>query len=304
MIEYLEQLVEEKKYREALDLAERLIKQVEDPHQVVRIYAARVVSHCRLGEFSEALPGGDFALHLARELGDWDSFGMLALYVGVAYSRLGQLNEAVTRMYDYLAGLGNYRKAAEFEYNAWYNLGTFQVMLNKPVDAAKALANALKAALRNGEHRYAHGVRQALVDAYLRAEMYESVPRLLVQCGHYLRKHPELPLYNMSLANHIQLRGEYALVTGRATRAKALASRALSKLRGEPYECLPHLVLAKVAQRNGVYQEALGHALAARTCALVGRRTDFEQMASDLLYELTRAYPGAIEMVDQYYTDS
>lgn len=302
MIEYLEQLVEEKKYREALALAEQLIKQVEDPHQVVRIYAARVVSHCRLGEEQAALAGGDFAMGLAKELGDWDSFGMVTLWVGVAYSRLGQLNEAVTKMYDYLGSLHLYTKAAEHEALARFNLGTWLVALNQPLEATKALSEALATALRANNHRYAHGVRQALIDAHLRAGVYERVPRLLSECGHYLRNQPSMHMGTQSWVFHMKMRAEYALATGRTARAQALSVRGLQRIAGEPvYEFHFHILLARVGERDGISERAFGHTLAARSCAVVGKRPDLEVEASELLLRLGQTMPTGIEAVDRYY---
>ncbi|HYF91693.1 MAG TPA: hypothetical protein VD969_05575 [Symbiobacteriaceae bacterium] len=303
MIEYLERLVEEEKYREALDVAERLIGQVEDPREIVRIHAARVVSHCLLGEEQAALASGEFAIGLAQNLEDWDSYGTMTLYVGVAYARLGQLPEVVSRMYEFLAKAHLYQTASEYEYNAWYNLGYAQIALNEPNAATVSLSNALKAAERSGEHRYAHGVRQSLVDAYLRAGLFKPIPRLLAECAAYLRQHPELSMHKMSWANHIRLRCEYALATGRLDRARVLATRALQAVQGEPdHRFLFHVVLAKTASRMDLPEEAIGHGLAARTCAVVCRRPDWEKESTDLLIEMIHRYPDAISSVDQYHT--
>lgn len=302
MIDYLEQLVEERKFREALALAERLLSEAKDSKDALRIHAARVVAHCRLSDFQAALAGGDFAMKLAEDLDDWDAYGVVALFVGVAYSKLGQLSEAITRISAYLANLHRYTKALAHEYNAWYNLGILQLELNRPVEATRALSNALTCALRNPDPKYAHGVRQSLIDAYLRAGSYEPIPRLLAQCGRYLRNNPDVPMHKMSRANHMQLRSEYALATGRVERARSLAAHALADVAGEPaHEYLFHMVLAKAAARQGMPAEALGHGLAARSCAILSRRPDLEREAGDFLHELTQTYPSAIETVDKHY---
>lgn len=302
MIDYLEQLVEEKKYREAVDLAEKLLKDADNPHDIVRIHVARVMSHCFLGEEQAALAGGEFAMGLAKEIGAWDDYGMMAQFVGVAYARLGQFSESISRMYDYLGNLHLYAKAKHYEYNAWYNVGNAQVALNQHQAAITSLSNALKAALRIGEQRYAHGVRQSLIDVYLRLGIHEPIPRLLAQCAHYLRHNDSFSRDKKSWAYHIKLHGEYALATSRIKRASLLAAKGLVGVEGIPkFEFLFHMVLAQAASTKGEPVEALEHALAARTCAVLSRRSDLEAEASDLVYRYAKDHPEALGAVDKHY---
>lgn len=290
MIEYLEQLVEEKKYREALKEAERLLQSTTDPREIVWIQVAQVTSHCLLGEVDVSLAGGEAAIKMAESLGEWDAYGILSLYVGVAYARLGQQMETAERMYDFLGKLHLYEKALKYEYNAWYNLGIAQFLEGHADEGTRALTNALKAAHGRGEHRYAHGVRQSLINASLQAGLVENVPRLLAQCAAYLRRFPVMPDHLLSWAYHVKMRGEHALATGRLARARMLLSRALLRVEGEPsLEFLFHILLAKVARQMGNCKVALDHGLAARTCAVLCHRPDLESEAALLLDELSDA---------------
>ncbi|HYG58827.1 MAG TPA: hypothetical protein VD902_12285 [Symbiobacteriaceae bacterium] len=288
MIEYLEQLVEEKKYREALKEAERLLRITKDPHEIVWIHVARVMSHCSLGEEKYSLAGGDAAIQMAERLGEWDAYGLLTLYVGVAYARLGQQVETARRMYDFLGKRHLYRNALKYEYNAWYNLGIANFVEGESQLGTQALINALKAAEGHGEHRHAHGVRQSLIKASLEAGLLEPIPRLLAECATYLRRNPDMPGYFRSWAYHVKMRGEHALATGRPVRARMLLAKALSGVKGQPaLEFLFHALLSRIADHLDNAEWALGHALAARTCAVLSHRSDLESEAALLVDELT-----------------
>ncbi|HWI50593.1 MAG TPA: hypothetical protein VNT01_00450 [Symbiobacteriaceae bacterium] len=303
MIEYLEQLVEAGKSREALKVAEMLLsRDGTSSRDLLVINSAQVVSHCRLEEWEEALVAGDVTMKLAKESGEWDIFGIVSIHVAVAYSRLRQYEDAISRIYEYLSGLPNYTKSETYEALAWYNLGLFLSVLDKHEDAATALCCALAAAMRAGNDRYAHGIRQALIEAYLRSGDLLAVVRLLAQSAHYLRRNPRAHMWHDSWAFHMKLRAEFALATGRSVRAGAVAVRALEKTIGEPeHECRFHLILAKVASGNHRSVDALGHALAARSCAVRSARRDLEAEATDMVYELSVKFPDAAASVDSHY---
>lgn len=303
MIDVLEQLVAGGKYREAIKLAEQILQSgVETPHQLLAVHSAMVIARCRLLEFEAALAPGEAALSLARELEDWESFGKITLFVSTANSRLGQDEVAVTRTYEYLAHLGQYRAAAAHEAYAWFNLGEYLIRLGRPAEAVKAITKALAVNERRGDHRNAHGARHALIEACLEACDFQPIPRLLAQSAAYLRHHPQGHMVQDSWVFHMRLRAKYALATGRLRRATALALTGLQRAGGEPYHsALFHILLARVAHSRNSPFEAVGHALAARTYARACGRADVEAEASEVLYQVSGTYPAALEGVDRYY---
>lgn len=303
MIDVLEQMVADGKYREAIKLAEQILSNgVETPAQLVAVQSALVAAHCRLGEWEAALAPGEAALALAQEIGDWDAYGKTAMFVSTAYSRLGQEETAVARTYDFIAHLGQYHDAASFETLAWFNLGGSFLKLGRPADAAESFKRGLAVASRRGDHRNAHGLRHALIGAALKAHDHEQIPRLLAQSLAYLLQNPEGPKVQESWLHHLRLRAEYALATGRSQRAAAVALRGLERAHGAlDYACWFHVVLAQVAAERNSPSEGFGHALAAQALARTSGRPDLESAASEVMYQISHAFPDAVGKVDQYY---
>lgn len=288
MIEYLEQLVEEGRHREVLAEAERLIPLLIDPQDILTTHIRVVVAHCCLGQWREALASGAVAINLAEEQSNWDAYGMVTLYVGNAYSRLGQYDEAIAYMYQYLTSLGKYGKAAAHEAIAWFNLGTWLLLLRRPDEAIKCLWDALAAAERTKNHRSAHGVRQALVEAHLQVGMLQPVPRLLAKSGHYLRMHEGTQSITNSHIFHLKLRSQHALVTNRLRRAEILAVRGLELGLGTEHEFWFHRLLSNVSQNQNDVMTALDHAHAARCCGIRENRPDLEAEANAMISALSK----------------
>jgi tetratricopeptide (TPR) repeat protein len=302
MIEYLEQLVEEKKYEEALKEAERVLPYLKDPVQILAAHTATVISHCRLGQERAAVVTGNIAANIASDLAAWDAYGTVILYMANAYSRLGLYNEAIARVYDYLSKIGTYDRALEHEAIARFNLGTWLLLLNRPQEAISSLKAALAATQRTpDEQRFAHGIRQALIEAYLRVNQLEEVPRLLAQCDHFLRVHPDTQMSVESRVFHVKLRSQFALVTNRLKRAETLAVQGLLVAWGTEHEYWFHKVLSSVAQLRQVSRVALGHAIAARCCAIRDNRPDLEAEANELIHYLSAAHPKTERLVEEYY---
>ncbi|MDF2627497.1 MAG: MalT-like region [Symbiobacteriaceae bacterium] len=294
--------MKEHKYTEALQEVERVLKSSDSPEIMLHAHKAKVICLCRLGERQAAVSTGDISLKLAEDLGDWDSFGTLTIYIGVAYSLLGHLDEAMRRMYVFLSHLHQYQNAAKEEKTVWYNLGVFQTSKGDHAEATRSLDKAFTVALSSGNHRYAHGVRQSLIDVSLRAGFLDRIPMLLAQCGKYFRDHQDMESFQVSWAHYVRLRGEYALSTNRTRRARLVATRGLSKLEGSTSdEYVMHELLSRIADHTGSPVEAVGHSLAARTCAIMSGRSDRETDAGDALLRLSRSYPGVAESVDQHY---
>jgi tetratricopeptide (TPR) repeat protein len=303
MIDVLEQLLTDGKYREALKLAEQILSDgVESPADLLAVQNALLVAHYRLQEWTETLVPGDMALSLAQETGNWDAFGTAAIFVSAAYARLGQYETAISRTYEYLAHVGMYRAAARHEGRAWYNLGTHLLKLGRPTEAATAFSKSLAAEERQGDHRNAHGARHALIEASLKAQDLKPIPLLLARSSTYLRHHPEALMIRDSWAYHKKLRAEFALATGRPGRAIAVALSGLSQ-NGDAlhHACRFHIILAHAARQRGIPWEAVGHAMAAQACARESGRPDVEAEAGAVLLEMSLAYPDALQTVDQYY---
>jgi tetratricopeptide (TPR) repeat protein len=301
MIEVLEQLVADGKYREAIKLAEQILSDgVETPHRLLQVQCAIVIARCWLREYEAACAAGEAALSLARELGDWESFGKVALFVSTANSRLGLHEVAIRYTYEYLAHLDECGPSQEAY--AWFNLGNYFLNLGRAADATKAFTRALEVNKRRRDHRNAHGARHALIQACLEAHDYGPIPRLIAQSAAYLRRHPQGQMVQDSWVYHMRLRAEYALATGRPHRAMAVALAGLQRAEDTPYHLsMFHILLTKVAESQNRPVEAVGHAIAARTYARLSGRADLEAEASEILYQVSGAHPEVLGSIDKYY---
>lgn len=300
MIEYLEKLVEEKKYAEAIDLSERLIKQGDNtPKELLAISTAQLLARMRADDFEGATSSGLTAVSLARELLAWDDFGFAAGNLGVAHSRLGNSEAAMQWWFEFLAHLPKYRAALRHEAMVWYNLGTLHVDRD-PQHAASFMRKAVDSAKQHGDDRYAHGIRQALIQLHMRTRDWSKVPPLLAQCAHYLRHNPGVPLYNKSRLFHLQLRAEFALNTGRPLRALLVAVQGVSQAEGmELNAYLLHMLIARILLPTQV-GAAVAHALAARQSAVAGHLSGLAREASDFMYQTLDAHPTATADFQSY----
>lgn len=302
MIEYLEKLVEEGKYLEAIALAERLIRQgTLTREELLSTNTTQLLAHVSTGGFESAISAGLAVVASARELKAWDNLGVAAANLGVAYSRLGNQEAAQEWFYEYLAHLPKYQSAVKNEALVWYNLGVLSTETDQE-QAGAFMGRAVETAKHHGDERYAHGIRQALIQLYLRAGKWDQIPALLAKSAHYLRHNPHGGIrYRKSWLYHHQLRVEFALATGRPARALLVTIRGLKDAEGQPvHQCLFHMLLAR-----GVYQEAPGvaiaNALTAGIYAALGHASGLANQASDFILHTLRERHAAQADLQSYY---
>ena len=302
VIDYLEQLVETGEYAKAIELGEQLLKDRENqPVQVLAIHCALLQSRCALGQLEGAVATGKLCLTQAKELHQWDYFGKVSLYLGVAHARLHRHREAVDLYAQYIDHINLYKDALRLQLMAWYNLGLSNLAVGDWRSAALSLTAALDKASTEGNTRTLHGVRQALVQARIAIGEFSSVPKLLAQCAHYLR-YAAVPSSRTSRLYHLELRARFAAATGRASRARLLCLRGLEEA-GDDFEHLAffHMLLARLAWGAGAGCEALGHSTAAQIAAKHALRPDLETESAELTYSLSRTFSYAAEDVDAFY---
>ena len=289
MIEYLKQLTEEQRWGKVLSYAERLTKDSDrTANELVVIYCSVLRARLELGEYPGALAAGEVVTKLAPEIEDWESFGAACNNIGVVHMILKQYEQARHYFQEYLTNAHRFNQDPERTSNVWYNFALALKALGRATDAIEALTGALEHASMTGNHRRVNALTLTLVDACLKAGEMKPIPRLLARSGRYFRSLPASSTVE-SLLYHLTYRTEFALLTGRLFRTRALALRGLSLAVGRPrHEFSFHLLLAKAARASMWEAEALDHVWAARSCAIACQRPDLEADATAFLEELGR----------------
>lgn len=301
MIEYLEQLKKEKQWIVLVDYAERLIRNKgNSPYDLMRINSLLTFARLYLGEYRGAVTSGELAIAAALDLEDWDDYGTTCLNVGVALERVGEYQNAANYILKFLERVSYYQEASLYESIAWYNLGQVYQKLGLIQQSASAMEKALQVAVRLGNKRDAHGIRQALTTTYLGTGQLERIPRLLAKCSTYLSRYPE----KSSKLWHLKLRTEYALRTGRYLRARLIALRGLIEAANSPVHQFEfQMLLALIAQNQNDVVEAFGHASAARKYAVALARVDYETEATQFIYQIVSADPSVPQDATRYYVN-
>jgi tetratricopeptide (TPR) repeat protein len=302
MIEYLEQLIDSKEFEKALAFAEQLLLAgTSNPKQLVAIQSAIVDSRLQLKDYGGAIVAGEIAVRLAMENREWDCFGVTCMNMGVAYYYLRDWGQAINAWTAFLTALTWYHKCSAFEATVRYNLGLAQNAVGDFKQACHSMEQAISAAKRFGNEDFAHGIRLALVGALLKAGTLNPIPRLLAQCGRYIRTHRDNIEVHDSGLWHISLRVEYTFTTGRLDKARRLALRAVFNPDARSdHQFSFHMLLARMAHRRRCEVEALGHALAARIHAEQCHRHDLLVEADDLASEVAGGRLSLMRTLDQY----
>lgn len=284
MIEYLEQLIQQRRYAEAVSLGEQILLSKENsPKDVMTVNWALLTARVHLNDFSGALFAGEVALKQARELSMWDFFGSVCVDLGVVYNMLKQYENALRVWSDYIEYLPQYVAARSHEARVWFNLGSAYHTLGQYAKGTDAYVRALEVANRVGNLGFAYGIRQALVYIHLQNGTLLPIPELLVKCDQYLRRHPD----EWNNLWQTSFRVQYAMATNRFSRAQRLALRGLERAGGKPrMQYVFHMLLAKLATKEHSPAHALRHALAARVYAVKCNRVDLEAQAAELAYSL------------------
>jgi tetratricopeptide (TPR) repeat protein len=297
MLDYLEQLIKEQQWEEALILAERLLldqdNRVED---LFRINMALVTARVSLGEYAGAILLGEHSLGMASDLQDWGAYLTLCHYIGVSYSCLNQWPAAREAWLNYINHLELYGQDHLFEVITWFHLGVAHEAQGDLEDAVRYHLKAREVAERCGTSRQVLGVNHAIIHDYVKLGKFDLIPELLAKTAHYLRNHPEADEWGKAKIFNLQVRANFALQTRRYERARLVALRGLSLAVNEPlHQFAFHMILASVAQATGHTAQMINHYLAARVAAIRARRYDCEYGAAESLYKFMQAQPNALE---------
>jgi len=289
VLEYLEKLMEERKWEEALSYAEQLLSQVEDdPKTLLRVNMALLISRQELGEFLGAQSIGQLCVKMANELEEWKLFHVSCHYLGLAHYRVGQPDLALATWFELLGHSSSATMDPELEALVRYNIGITYNQLGDLDQATKFFSSSLQVANRSGLARLAHGVRHALLGAYIKHGIVQEVPRLLAQSLHYVHSIQDASdQVDETRLWHFLIRCQFAMATHRTARARLVAHRGLKESEGHPRLAIEfNMILARIARAIGDKEGAVGHALAARIAAIACRRYDLELAAAEFMYEL------------------
>jgi tetratricopeptide (TPR) repeat protein len=306
MIEYLEKLIADKEWQKALDYAEKLLLTTEhSTKDMVAIECAVLGSRLQLGDYTGAVVAGETALRLASDIKEWDYFGLACMDLGVAYYYLGDLDQAIYFWLEFLTGLMFYKRSAQYEARVRYNVGLLQTARGDFAAACRTMEEALYAAHRLGAEQLAQGIRLALVGSLLKAGQLQRIPRLLAQCGRYVRYHRDTSGMRETELWHKKARIEYTVETNRVAKARRLALQALIESEERPrHQFVFHMMLARMALQLCCEEEAAGHAVAARIEAIRCHRQDLQSEADEFLYQFMTSHSGIMQALDQYLLDS
>lgn len=266
------------------------------------IYISLLKARFEVGEFYGAQVAGQIAAKIARELEAWDYFGTATMWLGASLDRLRQPKNAIATWYEYLAHVPYYSEAAREQALAHYNIGLASARSGHLEEGIRMLQKAADVAVSMKNYRYAHGIRHALIDTFLRHNMLDRVPRLLAQCGTFLRKNPNAEKQPQSLLWHMVLRTRYAVATHRPRRALQVARRGLCLCENVPgmpdvqdMEYHFRYLSAQSFELIGDRRSAISEGVRARAVATAIRRYDLEYEATDYLYGLLRLYPELLQ---------
>jgi len=289
LIDYLEKLVEEGKHEAAIECAERLMLSRENsPLDLARIHTGLLISRYWTQQFYAASVSGQLAMNLSRDCESWDTFGQCCFYVGLNYHRLSDPHRAISTLFEFFCYKGFYTVSAGLEPWVWYNLGVVHTKVNNPSEAIGYLVRAHDSAEDRGDLYLQHASRHALIEAHLLMGELRFIPKLMAQSLYFLRKNAHKSFYSDGYLWHMLLRANYALSRSRFDRAMAISTMALRFSENKHRQKFHlHMLLAGLFMKKGLINEAFGHSLSARICAIRGNRFDYETQAMELIYQMT-----------------
>jgi len=292
MIEYLEQLVEQRQFPEALKYAEQLLLSGDVTlRDLMVINNTLMISRSETAQYHAALIPGQLALRLARELEEWDYHGLVCIDLSHVFNMIRQYDRACDLCYEFLSHLHLYDKAAKHEFNVFYNLGINHGRTGNPTEAIKSLQRAVEVATRLKKHAFTFGARHALIGAYLTSGNHQPIPKLLTKCLHFIHSNPGETTLTGRLW-HFVLRAEFGLCTKRFERAEMVTRRGLQMAHNEPRHMYAfQMLLSRIAHARGNLTEALGYTLGARVFAIRCQRYDLEHEASEQMYKFASQQP-------------
>jgi tetratricopeptide (TPR) repeat protein len=297
MLDYLEQLIHEQKWEEALVIAEQLVQKTDNTvEDMVRINLGLIVARAMIREHSGVVTLADHAAGMATDVGNWDAYLTICHFAAFAHLSLNQLAQAKHYWLSYIDHVSKFDGNHMYEMVTWFNLGVTVAQEGKDTESVYYYEQAKKVAQIRGTKRQLLGVNHALINAYTRLRQYDKVPTLLAQTAHYLRNNSLSEDWYRARLFHFKVRAEFALATRRYLRARLVAGRCLQLATDHPeHRYFMHMILATVARDTQKHEELVRHLTSARISAIRARRYDFELTAAEGLYEFMQANPEVME---------
>jgi tetratricopeptide (TPR) repeat protein len=289
LIDYLEKLVEEGQYESAIECAERLMLSGENTAlDLARIHCGLLISRSQTQQYYAASVSGQLALKLARDLEEWDIFGRCCFGLGINHNKLGDPKLAISVLLEFFHYQSFYTGAAKLAPWVWFNLGVIHSKMDDPSAAIGYLMRAQELSITRGDSYLQHTCRHALVEAYLLKGDLHPIPKLMANSLHFLRHNTNQRYAADSYLWHMLLRANYALKRDRVDRAMSISLRALKQSVNQHRQQFHfHMLIAGLSMKKGLINEAFGHSLSARICAIRGNRFDYESQAMELIYQMT-----------------
>lgn len=297
MLDYLEQLIKEQKWEEALIIAEQLLANQENTvEDQLRINTALITARAWIGEYAGVVLLADHASRMAADQENWEVYLTIHHYLGLAYWVLNQWPEAKRVWLNFIEVLNAHHLNHLFEVVTWFHLGLASQNDNDFESAIRYFLQARSVAEKSGNGRRILGINHALIHAYTKQGKYDVVPALLAKSASYLRANRDVDDWESSRLWHLNVRANFALATRRFQRAKLLAARALAHSDiGPLHQFHMHMILATAAKHLGERAQMVDHYLRARVCAIKARRYECEVQAAETLYQVVQADPDALE---------
>lgn len=288
MVELLDKLLAESDWTTALKLAHSLL--LEGGHSasdLAHIHQAICRAYMGLGEYLKAIPFGELARKLARDLGEWDLFGTVCNELCAAYGETRQYTALWVCAMDFLKYKHHYRDAAYREGLIYINLGSVSFRRRNWAEAAHWYEAALTFHKARGELEYMQWARLGLIRACLYADP-QRVPGLLRDSRRTLRNLPRdhdlWRLHRLAAALYAYHRKQYERAIFLARPAVYLPSfYAMEAIHAD-------LLISRSACALGDAHLAFAHALAARGRAVQEGLYDKSYEAIELIYNLIQAY--------------
>jgi tetratricopeptide (TPR) repeat protein len=293
MLDYLEQLIKERKWEEALILAEQLVQKTDNTAEdMVRINLALIIARSLTAEHAGVVTLGDHALGMAADVANWNAYLTMCHYVAFSHVSLNQLAQAQQYWLRYIENVDKYTEHHAYEISTWFNLGVSTFLMGDYESAVYYYEHAKRVTLVCGTKRQLLGVNHALISGYILLGQYDRVPRLLAQTAHYLRNNVGADEWLKAKFSHYKVRAEFALSTRRYKRARQVANRCLDLATDYPeHRYHMHMILAGVSKECDQFEEMARHLTAARVAAIRARRYDYELHAAEGLYHFMQTHP-------------
>lgn len=285
--QYLEQLLEEKKWEEALRAALQLLPRQDNTLEDIA-WINHAISAGRIYHQKDYLGGSaaaTIALRLAEREGLHALRGKVLVDLSMASAYTRQYNNTLRYSQDILQMLDWFGEDRPwFEAVAMHNIGFVRRKQGNFDMAIWAFEKAAQLYQLGQRPDLSLIILGLLLRCYVEAHNLEPVPALLRQVRRLIRKHNFARPYRYHYLYYTAL---FRFSRQRFDRAADLALKAMPAR--ELWDDIPHQVHMLICQclvGLGEHKDALGHALAARMAAIETKRFDQEFVAVEAMLEV------------------